>query len=344
MRETEFVHARRSAAAARAASARCAARSATPTRRSSRSTSCRARPRSACSSRGMPGKLLETYRAPTTVAPLVACELSNQRLTSFLGDLIDDRQRRERRPRHLRRARRAPARVGPRRRHAAVGRQGEEVHGDQARQDGRRGQGLPRVAADLRCGEPRRAVARRRPAPACASSCSMPASNLYAIKSPRTVSPSAFQGTWTMKRPRVTDAINKDAEIESSETRRRSRSTTTQGLDPPRRHREVLRRRQQGRRSFRCSEQGDDRDRPAAELHRHARQRRRSSRSPTRRPSRSAPTPRTASRATSADRIVAVKLEGEQLTFYRTDGNAYPETVQLTKDVAPPPVAAPAAQ
>ena len=43
-----------------------------------------------------------------------------------------------------------------------------------------------------------------------------------------------------------------------------------------------------------------------------------------------------------ADRIVAVKLEGDQLTFYRTDGNAYPETVQLTKDVAPPPVAAPA--
>ena len=32
-----------------------------------------------------------------------------------------------------------------------------------------------------------------------------------------------------------------------------------------------------------------------------------------------------------ADRIVAAKLVGDQLTFYRTDGLAYPETVQLTK-------------
>jgi hypothetical protein len=31
------------------------------------------------------------------------------------------------------------------------------------------------------------------------------------------------------------------------------------------------------------------------------------------------------------DRIVAAKLVGDQLTLYRTDGFAYPETVQLTK-------------
>jgi hypothetical protein len=31
-----------------------------------------------------------------------------------------------------------------------------------------------------------------------------------------------------------------------------------------------------------------------------------------------------------------VKLEGDQVTFIRTDGNAYPETIQLTRDVAPP--------
>src|SRR3569623_1593260 len=35
----------------------------------------------------MPGKLLETYRAPQTTAPRVAGELANQRLTCFLGDL-----------------------------------------------------------------------------------------------------------------------------------------------------------------------------------------------------------------------------------------------------------------
>ena len=28
----------------------------------------------------------------------------------------------------------------------------------------------------------------------------------------------SFQGTWSIKRPRVTDTINKDAEIEASET------------------------------------------------------------------------------------------------------------------------------
>ncbi|MEO7091596.1 MAG: serine protease, partial [Polyangiales bacterium] len=35
----------------------------------------------------LPGKLLETYRAPSTTTPLLACELTNQHLTSFLGDL-----------------------------------------------------------------------------------------------------------------------------------------------------------------------------------------------------------------------------------------------------------------
>jgi hypothetical protein len=41
-----------------------------------------------------------------------------------------------------------------------------------------------------------------------------------------------------------------------------------------------------------------------------------------------------------ADRIVAIKLAGDQLLMYRTDGFAYPEAVQLTRDnaaVVPPP-------
>lgn len=33
-----------------------------------------------------------------------------------------------------------------------------------------------------------------------------------------------------------------------------------------------------------------------------------------------------------ADHIVAIKQAGDQLTLYRTDGNAFPETIQLTKE------------
>jgi len=44
----------------------------------------------------------------------------------------------------------------------------------------------------------------------------------------------------------------------------------------------------------------------------------------------------------TAGQSAAWTLEGDQLTFYRSDGNAYPETVQLTKDVAPPPAPTPA--
>ena len=32
-----------------------------------------------------------------------------------------------------------------------------------------------------------------------------------------------------------------------------------------------------------------------------------------------------------ADRIIAIKLVGQQLTLDRTDGTAYPETLQLSK-------------
>jgi hypothetical protein len=31
------------------------------------------------------------------------------------------------------------------------------------------------------------------------------------------------------------------------------------------------------------------------------------------------------------DRIIAAKLAGDQLVLYRTDGNAYPEAIQLSK-------------
>ena len=91
----------------------------------------------------------------------------------------------------------------------------------------------------------------------------MPANNLYAIKSPRTVAASAFQGTWTMKRPRVTDAVNKDAEIESSESVSISIADDRKVVDPRRRHREATSRRRAAR-ARRSGAAASARSRPAS--------------------------------------------------------------------------------
>ena len=166
----------------------------------------------------MPGKLLETYRAPSTVTPLVACELTNQRLDELP-------RRSDRRP--TRRTRRASTRcdelaVRPLAWDlvaATLQWDGKEKKYTVTKLDKMDDEGkVYRASVRIsRRGEPRRAVDRRRPA-AGAPEAVRSGGNLYAIKSPRTVSASAFQGTWSMKRPRVTDAINKDAEIESEET------------------------------------------------------------------------------------------------------------------------------
>ena len=133
-----------------------------------------------------------------------------------------------------------------------------------------------------------------------------------------------------MSRPRVTDAVNKDAEIESDET-------LSVSIDDDRKvslryviTRALLQRRQQGE-AVPVQPQATIETGPPAELHRHARQRRR------RRAAREGSGDgrrsmrRTASRAIAPDRIVAAKLQGTQLVLYRTDGNAYPETIELAK-------------
>src|SRR3569623_399557 len=165
--------------------------------------------------------------------------------------------------------------------------------------------------------------------------------NLYAIKSPRTVSPNAFQGTWSVHRPRVTDVVNKDAEVESSET---VSISFTDGNKVSIRH--VVSEKYFGAGNkgqiFRCSEKRTIDtgllesftgtlengvilafpDKPSEPM---------GADSAYCKPSH------------KADRIVAVKLEGDQVMFYGTDGNAYPEAVQLAKDVTPPPPAPAAA-
>ena len=131
------------------------------------------------------------------------------------------------------------------------------------------------------------------------------------------------------KRPRVTDAIDKDAEVEADETLVDLDRRRAQGLDPPRPDAALLRGRRSGQ-VFTCThkatietgllqsftgtlENGVVVALPEKELE---------------------PTGADAGQLRlepQADRIVAVKLAGDQLTLYRTDGIGFPETVQFTK-------------
>jgi S1-C subfamily serine protease len=288
----------------------------------------------------MPGKLLETYRAPTTVAPLVACELSNQRLTSFLGDLsttdapkagLDTCDELAVRPLAWDLVAATMQWDGKEKKYTVT-------KLDKMDDEGKVYRASLRISGASNLVELWLGVDQHQVRLKLFDA----GGNLYAIKSPRTVSPSAFQGTWTVKRPRVTDAINKDAEIESSET-----VSISIADDRKVSIRHVVSEKYFGAgnkgQTFRCSEKRtidtgllqsftgtldngvilafpDKEAEPMGADSAYCK------------PSH------------KADRIVAVKLEGDQLSFYRTDGNAYPETVQLTKDVAPPPVAAPAPQ
>jgi len=286
----------------------------------------------------MPGKLLETYRAPTTIAPLVACELSNQRLTSFLGDLSQ------------------PTADGPRAGldtcdELAVRPLAWDLVAATMQWDGKEKQ---YTVTKLDKMDDEGKVYRASLKIAGASNLVElwlgvdqshvrlklfdGGGNLYAIKSARTVPASSFQGTWSVKRPRVTDTVNKDAEIESSD------SVSISITDD---HKVAIRdvvtehyfsaASSRGN-AFRCSgkrtiETGLVQsftgslengvilafpDKEAEDVGADAGY---------------------CKPSHKADRIVAVKLEGDQLTFYRSDGNAYPETVTLAKDVAPPPPA-----
>ena len=285
----------------------------------------------------LPGKLLETYRAPSTTGPLGLCELRNQHLTSFLGDLTGGADKRDR------------------------GERGETVPSpiDSCDELAVRPLAWDLVAATMQWdgkekdyavtkldrmddeGRVYRASVRMSGAPnlveiwvgmdrgAARLKLFDPTNNLYAIKSARTVSSTALQGTWTASRPRVTDALNKDAEIESDETLSISieadRKVSLRYVITERYFSAGAR-----PRAFRCNRKttietgllesftGTLDNGVVVAL-----------------PEKEAETigvdAAYCDPGHRPDRIVAAKLQGTQLVLYRTDGNAYPETVELTK-------------
>lgn len=289
----------------------------------------------------MPGKLLETYRAPTTVTPLIACELTNQRLTSFLGDLsttdapkagLDTCDELAVRPLAWDLVAATMQWDGKEKKYTVT-------KLDKMDDEGKVYRASLRISGasnliELWLGVDQHQVRLK---------LFDAGGNLYAIKSPRTVSPSAFQGTWSLKRPRVTDAVNKDAEIESSET-----VSISIADDRKVSIRDVVAEKYFGAgnkgQTFRCSEKRTI-DTGLLESFTGTLDNGVILAFPDKEAEPMGADSAYCKPSHKADRIVAVKLEGEQLTFYRTDGNAYPETVQLTKDVAAPPAApAPAAQ
>jgi len=286
----------------------------------------------------LPGKLLETYRAPSTMTPLLACELRSERLTSFLGDLsqtatpklMDNCDDLAVRPLAWDLAAATLQWDGNDKTYSVSKLEKMDEDGKIYRASVRisGASNLVELWLGVEQGKVRLKLFDTN-------------NNLYAIKSPRSVPASSFQGTWSIKRPRVTDTLNKDAEVESSETLSISitddrkvaiRNVVTEKY--------VTAASGRGG-AFRCSGKRtidtglvqsftgtlDNGvilafpDKSAEEIGADAGY---------------------CKPSHKADRIVAIKLEGEQLTFYRTDGNAYPETVQLRKDVAAPAPAAPA--
>jgi hypothetical protein len=155
------------------------------------------------------------------------------------------------------------------------------------------------------------------------------ADKLYAIESPRSISTSTLQGTWVMSRPRVTDAVDKHAEVESDE-----KLSISIGEDRRVSIRHVVSERYfvAGKRAqaFACNRKHAIEigllqsftgtldngvvvalpEKPAEAIGADA---------------------SSCVAGHKADRIVALKLVGTQLYMYRTDGTTYPETVQLVK-------------
>ena len=276
----------------------------------------------------LPGNLLETYRAPSTKTAIMTCALANQRLASFFGEL-DAKQRRNTQPlvdtcdelgvRPLAWDLAA----------ATLQWDGKEkdytvTKLDRMDDDGRIFRASVRISGASNLIELWFGVEQGQPRLKLFDT----TENLYAIDSPRTISTAVLQGTWQMKRPRVTDAVDKDAEVESEEKvsisigeeqRVSILFTTTQKYFAVSK-----------RSSFTCNRKGtmeiglaqsfvgtlqngvvvatpEKMATPVGVDSDYCTQRR------------------------LPDQIIAIKLVGDQLYLYRTDGLAYPETVQLTK-------------
>jgi hypothetical protein len=279
----------------------------------------------------LPGKMLETYRAPTTMNPLLACELTNQHLTSFLGDLSTADKHLDTRPADSDTCDELAVRplawdlVA-----ASLQWDGKErdytvTKLDRMDDEGRVYRASVRIAGAGSLVEIWIGIDQQ----AAHIKVFDPTNNLYAIRSPYSASPTALQGTWSMKRPRVTDAVSKDTEVESDET-----LSVSIGDERKVSIRYVIDERFFGAGNhalqFKCNHKGTIAtgllqsfsgvldngvvvafpDKEAEPIGADA--------------ASCAPSHR-------ADRIVAAKLAGDQLYLYRTDGNAYPEAIQLAK-------------
>ena len=278
----------------------------------------------------LPGRLLETYRAPSTIAALSTCDARNRRLASFLGDLSSAERHDTGAQLGLETCDELAVRPlawdlaaatlqwDGKEKHYTVTkleRMDDEGHTYRASVRISGAANLIELWIGIDRGEPRLKLFD-------------PSEELYAVDSPRNVSAAALQGTWAMKRPRVTDDLDKDAEVETSET-----LAISIGDDGKVALRHVLDQHfymAQPGRVFACNHKGTVDtglvqsftgtiengvvvavpEKPAE------------------------PSGDDAGGCESRhlpDRIVAVKLVGDQLYMYRTDGSAFPETVAFTK-------------
>jgi S1-C subfamily serine protease len=281
----------------------------------------------------LPGNLLETYRAPSTKTAITACALANQRLASFFGELDAGVGKRRQQPRDRDLVDTCDE-LGVRPlawdlAAATLQWDGKEreytvTKIDRMDDDGRVFRASVRMSGASNLIELWFGIEQGQPRLKLFDT----TDNLYAIDSPRTVSTSALQGTWAMKRPRVTDSVDKDAEVESEdkvsisigeEQRVSILYTTTQ------KYYAVTK-----RSSFPCNRKGSMEVGLAQSF------------VGTLENGVVIALPEKVATPVGADagyclnrrlpdQIIAVKLVGDQLYLYRTDGSAYPETLQLAK-------------
>jgi S1-C subfamily serine protease len=279
----------------------------------------------------LPGRLLDTYRAPSIASALATCEATSHRLASFLGDM-DTVERHGVRPQagldtcdEL-----AVRPLAWDLAAATLQWDGKEkdfavTKLDRMDDEGRTYRASVRISGAANLIDVWIGMERGQPRLRLFDS----GENLYAVDSPRSISATALQGTWVMKRPRVTDEVDKNAEVEVEENLAISiaedrKVSLRHTIDQ---HYYIAGKKAS---SFPCNHKasidvglvqsfaGSIENGVVVAL-----------------PEKNAePIGNDAGTCKSShapDRIVAVKLVGEQLYLYRTDGIGYPETVTLTK-------------
>jgi S1-C subfamily serine protease len=277
----------------------------------------------------LPGNLLETYRAPSTRTAITSCALANQRLASFFGELETSVGKRQQQPTVD-----SCDELGVRPlawdlAAATLQWDGKEkdvtvTKLDRMDDEGRVYRASVRISGASNLIELWFGIEQGKPRLKLFDS----TNELYAIDSPRTISTATLQGTWGMKRPRVTDAVDKNAEVESEEKVSISigeehrvsilYTSTPKYYAVTKRSAFPCSRKSTMELGFAESFTGTLENGVVIAL-----------------PEKAA-TPVGADADSCAnrrlpDQIIAVKLVGDQLYLYRTDGSAYPETIQLAK-------------